>query len=89
MRDGLERAGAGTVALTQRVINCDSGSAASGRLKVSPRAEYLCTKNFCRRCSSGGSHPRARSRSISVKASRTLLCSPGEGREGVTVASVL
>lgn len=54
MKSALERVGAEAVTLTQQVINCDRDSAASDRLKVSPRAEYLCIKNFCRQYSSGG-----------------------------------
>lgn len=54
VKNALEKAGAEAVTLTQQVINCDRGSAASDRLKVSPRAEYLCIKNFCRQHSSWG-----------------------------------
>lgn len=54
VKNALERVGAEAVTLTQQVMNCDRGSAASDRLKVSPRAEYLCIKNFCRQYSSWG-----------------------------------
>lgn len=51
VKNALERAGAKVLTLTQQVINCDRGSASSDRYKVSPKAEYLCIKNFCRRYS--------------------------------------
>lgn len=39
VKNALEGPGAEDVTLTQQVIKCDRGSAASDRFKVSPRAE--------------------------------------------------
>lgn len=51
--NALEGAGTEAATLTQRVINCDRGSAAGDRFKVFCKPEYLCIRNFCRHFSWG------------------------------------
>lgn len=46
MKNGLQRTGARTVTLTQQVINCDRGSAASDRFKVSLGQNISASKTF-------------------------------------------
>lgn len=61
--------------LTQQVIICDRGSAASGRFKVSPRAEYLCIKKLLQAVFLLGLTSPCQWLQHSVKTNRTLLLS--------------